>query len=181
MCKPAPVETFSLHSPDVAGFIPVPVLVPMWKTTDGAAVSNLKPQSLKTLAAKVCAVMRRWGVLAHVDSGRCVWQPATHATVVLAYFMFCLVCSTTQQRTLQHMHDFHCILFLVPIQFRIVVRLRRAPTAPAHVTLAMQALTSEGPVLFYQGQLWPTLQTTWKWYHGICLDAALVAPGQVDC
>lgn len=65
------------------GIIPVPVLVPMWSTADGAAVSNLKAPSLKVLADKVSAVMRRWGVLEKVSPSRCASQHSCENRVSL--------------------------------------------------------------------------------------------------
>lgn len=46
-----------------AGFLPVPVMVPLWSSTDGPAVTSLKDDASGTLVKKVLAVHERWGVL----------------------------------------------------------------------------------------------------------------------
>lgn len=59
-----------------AWYVQIPIMVPMWKTADGGAVSTLKSNGLDALASKVTAVLRRWGVLENVAPHRCCSTPS---------------------------------------------------------------------------------------------------------
>jgi hypothetical protein len=63
-----PTISLSSYAADgSAGFLPVPVVVPLWDSADGPAVSSRNAASSEALMQKVLAVHCRWGVVSQQE------------------------------------------------------------------------------------------------------------------